>query len=47
METNCGFMAAMCSARSCTKSWNCSVRATKSVSQLTSSSTPTRPLAWM
>ena len=37
---NCGSGAAICMAMSCTSSWKSSVRATKSDSQLTSTSTP-------
>ena len=40
-------LAATWTARSRTSFWNSSVRATKSVSQLTSMSTPTRPPVWM
>jgi hypothetical protein len=34
-------------AMSLTSAWNSSVRATKSVSQLTSTNTPTLPPMWM
>ena len=42
-----GSAAAICIARSRTSVWKSSVRATKSVSQLTSISTPTWPPGWM
>ena len=42
-----GERPATCIARSRTSFWNSSVRATKSVSQLTSISTPTLPPVWM
>ena len=42
-----GFVAATCIAMSWAKFWNSSVRATKSVSQFNSTSTPTRLPLWM
>ena len=42
-----GSWAATCMAISLTSRWKFSVRATKSVSQFTSTSTPTRPPGWM
>src|SRR5438876_3870825 len=47
LRTNFGSLAAMCIAMSCTSSLKSSVRATKSLSQLTSTSTPIFPPAWM
>src|SRR5713226_7323567 len=44
---NCGSAAATCMAMSCTSSWKSSVRATKSDSQFTSTSTPNWPPWWM
>src|SRR6185295_274418 len=46
-DTNCAFEAATCRATSRAKAWNSSVRATKSVSQSTSTSAPILPPAWM
>ena len=45
--TYCGLAAAMCMAISRASCWNSSVRATKSDSQPTSTSTPTCPPMWM
>jgi len=42
-----GRSATTCMARSRTSFWNCSLRATKSVSQLTSTIAPMRPPVWM
>src|SRR5437667_177535 len=42
-----GFPQAMCIPRSFTSSWNFAFRAVKSVSQFTSTSTPTLPPMWM
>src|SRR6185436_3970615 len=46
-DTHWGLAAATCIARPLTSSWNCSVRATKSVSQFTSMRTPSLAPAWM
>ena len=47
MVTYCGEAAATCMAMSCTRDWNSGVRATKSVSQLTSTITPIFEPGWM
>jgi hypothetical protein len=47
LRMNCGSVAAMCMAMSRTSSWKSSVRATKSDSQLTSTSTPSCAPAWI
>ena len=47
LRTNCGFIAAICIATSRVNAWKSSLRATKSVLQSTSTSTPTLPLEWM
>ncbi len=46
-RTKSGAAAAMCMARSFTRVWKPSVRATKSVSQFTSTRTPILPPMWM
>jgi hypothetical protein len=46
-RTYCGLAAAMCIAISFTSAWKSSVRATKSDSQFTSTSTPILPPMWM